>query len=221
MIGEKLRSKIIRDSKDFYRAPAGPACASLLDFARKRAGRSILDLGCATGQYSLELARAGFQVKGADINPEYVAAARERGVDAYLSVNGLCPFEDKSFDTVILFETLEHVAEPDPLLAEARRLARKNVLITVPNCEGAEKLQKEGLLFEHFADLDHKNFFTPVSLEALLSKHFSKNEIALGDPLSPAALIGNPGIRFLIKGLKRIGLVRHAFYFRLFAEASI
>ena len=35
------------------------------------------------------------------------------------------PFEDKSFDTVILFEILEHVSRPVEILKEAKRVAKK------------------------------------------------------------------------------------------------
>ena len=43
------------------------------------------------------------------------------------------PFRDKSFQTVVLSEVLEHVAEPNKVLAEAIRVCRKRLVITVPD----------------------------------------------------------------------------------------
>lgn len=42
------------------------------------AGSSVLDAGCGTGRYALELARRGYRVCGADRSPELIAIARNR-----------------------------------------------------------------------------------------------------------------------------------------------
>ncbi|MBF8247533.1 MAG: hypothetical protein HW374_333 [Bacteroidetes bacterium] len=160
MIGDEIRNSVFRDTKSFYRQfPADVVARPLINFTKRHAGKEILDLGCATGNYCHRLAKLGYSVKGADVNAEYVATARERGVDAVL-IEDAVPFPDRSFDTVLVFEVLEHLADPEPVIKEAKRLSRHNVLFTTPNSGGVERLQREGLLFEHFADLDHKNFFT-------------------------------------------------------------
>jgi 2-polyprenyl-3-methyl-5-hydroxy-6-metoxy-1,4-benzoquinol methylase len=190
-----------------------------MQFARKQAGREILDLGCATGMYCLALAKLGYSVKGADVNQRYVSIAKERGVDAYL-IEGSLPFPDRSFDTVILFEVLEHLAEPDKLLADAKRLARKNVLITTPNSEGVESLQARGLLFEHFADLDHKNFFTEESLKVLLARQFSRVTVWKGNAISPLSLLKSTALLYVGRVLTKLHLLRPNYFMRLYAVAE-
>jgi hypothetical protein len=128
---------------------------------------------------------------------------------------------DKSFDTVLLFEVLEHVPDPTETLIEARRLARKNVLITVPHSGGIADLQASGLLFEHFADLDHKHFYTEDSLAQLLRPLFSRVLIRKGDALSPFALARAAWLRSLGNVLMSWGLLRPRYYFRLFAAADV
>lgn len=222
MIGEEIRASVFRDTKTFYEhVPPDQVARQLISFARKYAGKEILDLGCAVGNYSRRLASLGYRVKGADINPEYIRIARERGVDAYVIEGDVLPFPDRSFDSVLLFEVLEHLPDPDRVLREAARVARKNVILTAPNSERVSELQRMGLLYEHFGDLDHRNFFTPESMSKLLEKHFSRVDVRRGDGMNPLALMPWKPVRLLGTGLTRLGLLRPRFYFRLFAVADV
>jgi SAM-dependent methyltransferase len=222
MIGEDIRAHVFRDTKTFYdHVPIDQVARQLISFARKHAGREILDLGCAVGNYSRRLSSLGYAVKGADINPEYIRIARERGVDAYVIDGDRLPFANQSFDSVLLFEVLEHLPDPDSVLREAKRVARKNVILTTPNSEGVTELQRMGLLFEHFGDLDHRNFFTPKSMQKLLDRHFPHVRVKRGDGINPLALMPWKPVRVLGAGFTRLGLLRPRFYFRLFAVAEV
>jgi 2-polyprenyl-3-methyl-5-hydroxy-6-metoxy-1,4-benzoquinol methylase len=221
MIGEEIRASVFRDTKNYYeQVPPDSVAHQLIAFAQKYAGSEILDLGCASGNYSRRLAAMGYSVKGADVNPRYVQIARERGVDAYL-IEGTLPFPDRSFDSVIVFEVLEHLSDPLQVIREAKRVARYNVLFTTPNSEGIAELQRNGLLFEHFADLDHKNFFTEESLHRLLDAHFARVTVRKGDGINPLGLMPSRAVRFLGRLLTRLKLLRPQFYFRLFAVAEV
>lgn len=221
MIGQEIRDQVFRDTRSVYlKLPEGNTAPSLLRFARKYGGKRVLDFGCATGDYCVRLAQAGFSVSGIDIHPEYIQRARERGVDAHL-ITDRAPFADKSFDTVLVFEVLEHVEEPGPLLQEVRRLTRGNVLITVPHSGNVDRLRGQGLLYEHFGDLDHKNFFTETSLRSLLKEHFPRVKVWKGNALNPFALIPVSPIRSLGRALARSGIVPLGFHFRLYAVASV
>lgn len=220
MIGEDIRSAVFRDTTTYYNSmPEGLVARQLISFVRKYASGSILDLGCATGNYSVILKSLGYDVKGADVNPEYVRRARERGIDTAV-IDGQVPFLDKSFDTVICFEVIEHVADLDVVLSEAKRLAKKIVLFTTPNSEHVTELIQQGLMYEHFAELDHKNFFTKDSLTKALQKHFAHVEVKKGDGINPLALFGSPLIRLPGKVLTKLGILRPQYYFRLFAVCS-
>lgn len=221
MIGDDIRARVFRDTKGFYTSvPSDLIARQLIRFTRRHAGKEILDLGCATGNYSRRLSSLGYSVKGADVNPAYVEIARSRGVDAFL-VKDRLPFSDRSFDTVILFEVLEHLGDPLPVLLEARRVARKNVLITTPNSGGVDELRQHGLLFEHFADLDHKNFFTKETLQNLLVPHFLRVSVRTGDSINPLALFPFRSLRFMGRAAARLKLLPAQFHFRLFAVAEV
>ncbi len=222
MIGSEIKKSVFRDTTTFYNnAPQEVVVArQLARFVRRYAGKSILDYGCAIGNYCLYFQQLGYTTTGVDINLQYVNDARKRGVNA-LHLNGPAPFPDKSFDTVIIFEVLEHLDHPEIVLRDAKRLARKNILITTPNSERVEELRREGLLFEHFADLDHKNFFTPETMQNLLSQHFTKVKVQKGNGINPFALSSLKMLRLLGKALSYYGILRPYFHYRLFAVCGV
>lgn len=214
------RTDVYRDSKNWYSGlQTAMVSQELVDFCRRFAGRRILDLGCATGDYCVELSRLGYGCVGADINEAYVAAAKEKGVEAVVAGERL-PFEDNSFDTVIMFEVLEHVPDPERLVREAKRVSSGNILITVPDCGSRAALSGSKLTCEHFLELDHVNFFTEADLRTFLAAHFSKYTVERGEPI----LSWNAGlprwIRWPISAFHRLGLFRTGLFNRLYAVAE-
>jgi SAM-dependent methyltransferase len=81
----------------------------------------LLDVGCG-GAW---LGDHFNDYTGIDVSPEAVEAARSRGHQVLL-VNGdePLPFEEASFDGVVLKDVLEHVKEPVALVRDVRRVLR-------------------------------------------------------------------------------------------------
>jgi len=97
--------------------------------ARWCANRRILDAACGEGYGSSMLARTATSVEGVDISPEAISHANQRyghqqNVNFQLADCTKLPFGDDEFDCVVSFETLEHLAEHDRLLAEFRRVLK-------------------------------------------------------------------------------------------------
>jgi ubiquinone/menaquinone biosynthesis C-methylase UbiE len=59
------------------------------------------------------------------------------------------PFEDKSFDTVTCSEVLEHLTEPEKAIRELLRVAKLQVIITVPDNEEVNQVDAENGATEH------------------------------------------------------------------------
>lgn len=94
------------------------------------------------------------------------------------------PFKDKRFDTVTLSEILEHPVNPIQLLTEAKRLARKRILVTVPD----EISWIKRRVFRHFSIIDsveHIRLFTIDKLANLFKEasltSFQIDHILFGD----------------------------------------
>lgn len=177
------KEKVFRDTKNWYVNRSGYASPELVNFAMRHAGNRVLDIGCATGEYIRRLKDHGFDCIGVDANPDYAKEANSKGNEAHCMNAKHLEFPDKSFDTALLFEVLEHIDDPSDVLEEAKRVSRKNLLITVPNCRGFDKLSPMGLTFEHMLEKDHVNFFTKNDLEGLLSEHFDKFQVIEAEPI--------------------------------------
>lgn len=96
----------------------------------------ILDLGCGDGNVTQLFLKKG-EVVGVDISKEALKKAERRGIKTKLhDLNQLpLPFGDKSFDVVILTDTLEHLLDPLEVLKETFRILNPGgrIIVTVPN----------------------------------------------------------------------------------------
>jgi SAM-dependent methyltransferase len=210
-----------RDTRDWYRDadPMEQVDYALVDFVAQHAGRSVVDLGCGLGGYARVLADRGFEVRGLDVVPEYVERARELGVRADVYDGERLPLEDGSVDTVFLLEVIEHLEDPAPLLAEARRVARGSVLVTTPNC--TQDFGRVPVEFSHMLDVDHKQFFTEASLTALLDGVFGSCQVEQVAPIDRnlAGLVLPRPLRPLYRMLDRLGMVKPRYFTRLRGRA--
>lgn len=98
--------------------------------------KSVIDIGCGDGFLLKKLLEKNKNIKalGVDISPVAVEKAKENGVECrLLDITERLPFEDNSFESVILLDVLEHMLQPEPVLREAVRVAGEYVYISVPN----------------------------------------------------------------------------------------
>jgi 2-polyprenyl-3-methyl-5-hydroxy-6-metoxy-1,4-benzoquinol methylase len=99
------------------------------------AGKSVLDLGCGSGQVSLLAASLGARVLGIDIAPAMLAIAREAAERAGLA--GDARFEEGDVvtrellpaDVVLLVGVIEYYEDYPALLARAAAAARETLVV--------------------------------------------------------------------------------------------
>lgn len=96
-------------------------------------GSSVLDLGCGDGLL-LQYLRDGksAQVHGIDISEEAVRLASERNVE--ITVGDILEIDIEGvYDYIIVSEVLEHLADPEALIAKSKGKFCKALLISIPN----------------------------------------------------------------------------------------
>ena len=112
-----------------------------------------LEIGCGTGAF---LAKYN-DVLGIDINPELINICKSKNLNANLMHLDKIPYEDNSFDSILIDNVLEHIKDPKPLMQEVRRVTRDHgiVVISVPGAKGFQW------------DKDHKIFYDEDNISKL------------------------------------------------------
>ncbi len=119
----------------WYQTPLGSLAHALeseaiFALAEVKPGQRIMDIGCGTGIYTLELARRGARVIGMDPSVEMIAMAKEKLRLASLTGLFVCgsaealPFRSQKFDLALAVTSLCFVHLPDRAIEEMRRVLR-------------------------------------------------------------------------------------------------
>jgi 2-polyprenyl-3-methyl-5-hydroxy-6-metoxy-1,4-benzoquinol methylase len=96
--------------------------------------RSLLELGCGLGQFSVYLSKLGGRITGVDIGESIISAARALAevnqVDCKFEQCNILnlPFEDGSYDIILGISILHHLSQADVIsaLRETSRVIKSN-----------------------------------------------------------------------------------------------
>jgi SAM-dependent methyltransferase len=94
----------------------------------------ILDAGCGSGRFMVELAKLG-NVTGVELSDTSVSLARERQLGEVVAGSVLeMPFPENSFDLAVSLDVIEHLDDDLAALRELRRTVTPGgaLLVTVP-----------------------------------------------------------------------------------------
>jgi predicted TPR repeat methyltransferase len=176
-----------------------------------RLGR-VLDIGCGAGGVGRALrSRADF-LAGIELDPEAAAAAGEVYDQVVLGrVEDALDRLEGPFDTILAYDLLEHLPEPDALLRAVRELASDGALIhvSVPNARHWS-LVRDLVLHGTFGytevghrDVTHLRWLTRRDLVELLETTGWQVERTVHAPSSPAGrlaerLTGGRSAEFLV-----------------------
>jgi 2-polyprenyl-3-methyl-5-hydroxy-6-metoxy-1,4-benzoquinol methylase len=138
--------------------------------AREVPNGRMLEVGAASGLLLNEARAHGFDVMGVELSDYASAHARERyGLD--VRTGDIADFDlgAASFDVVVSFDTIEHVADPQRNVAEMARLVRPGGLavISTGDVTRVRDLENWRLMYPPL----HLFYFTRSTLTDLLHRH--------------------------------------------------
>jgi ubiquinone/menaquinone biosynthesis C-methylase UbiE len=96
---------------------------------------AVLEVGVGEAEVTRVVAERhpGITVAGIDLpDPELAGAWRDKPVAGSFADIVSLPFTTDRFDLVLAIEVLEHVEDPDAALHEIARVARRDVVVSVP-----------------------------------------------------------------------------------------
>jgi spore maturation protein CgeB/2-polyprenyl-3-methyl-5-hydroxy-6-metoxy-1,4-benzoquinol methylase len=150
-----------------------------IDWLVAQSRGEVLDLGCSQGIRSVLCARRGLRALGVDDDEDRIAYALAERVSKPPEVRERLRFRvadasaldlpDDGYDTVLLGELLERLADPSPVLREVARVAKPDavVAITTP--------------FGYSPDHDQHRTFFAASLIETLGEHLTVESLELAD----------------------------------------
>lgn len=146
--------------------------------ARHRPAGALLDVGCSFGGFLSVAREQGFDTHGVEVNPDTAAIAQEAGLCVRTGTLDQARFPDERFDVVHLGDVIEHVPAPEELLAEVRRVLRRDGLLVIATPNHAALFPRAGLLLQralgvpwsHATPPHHLHQFSTRSLERLLQR---------------------------------------------------
>jgi ubiquinone/menaquinone biosynthesis C-methylase UbiE len=131
--------------------------------------KKVLEVGAGDGSILKLLADQDFApeyhaVEISDSGVEHIKLRNIKDLKSVQLFDGYqLPFEDNSFDLIILSHVLEHVEHERILLREIKRVARHSIIeVPLDYKTGVDKRIK------HFLAYGHINVYTPTSLRYLL-----------------------------------------------------
>jgi SAM-dependent methyltransferase len=185
----------------------------LVEEAEQMLGKKgkLLDIGTGRGEIVLCAKERGWKVAGVEPSEPFAEYTEKvTGIEIRRETLENCGFADEEFDVVILSAVLEHLYNPDEVVAEISRITRRGGLffLDVPNERGL--FFKVGNLYQKIRGTGwsvnlsptftpyHIFGFSPKSVKMLLAKHgfgIKKMGVYGGISLVP----GGDGIRSKIE----------------------
>jgi ubiquinone/menaquinone biosynthesis C-methylase UbiE len=112
----------------------------MMELFKQEKAKTVLDLGAGDGTVAVALAKRGKTVHALEISNEGIEKIKTRAQEAQVSVHTLeqdmyqaLPFEDRSLDAVVAFQSLNHNTLPniEKLFAEITRILKHGGLFIV------------------------------------------------------------------------------------------
>ncbi len=139
----------------------------------KKQGR-LLDVGCATGQFLMEMRQnPGWELFGVETNPHAAQVANEKnGLTVFNGFLENAKYPNLFFDAITLWDVLEHLHDPTASLEEIHRILKPDGILVarVPNKGGWDSK----LFGKHWFGWDvprHLFIFNQRTLTRLLEKN--------------------------------------------------
>jgi len=89
------------------------------------AGSRILEISCGSGEVLDALQQQGYRVKGTNFT-KYEGVIANLDIDNGIDILSELPYEDSSFDAVLLLDVIQHLSNHDHALSELARVCSDN-----------------------------------------------------------------------------------------------
>lgn len=175
--------------------------------------RTMLDVGCATGDFVEWALSAGWHTEGVDISDAAIELGKKRGLP--VSVASLSTLQDApgQYDVLTLWDVLEHLPNPRQSLLDMKAALKPNGLLLLKTVSRLSIIESCARCLYHTTARHcqgplrriyvpgHLYYFTPASLERLLLETGWKPVILSQDDTPARALFSSVCLRLIFGAL--------------------
>lgn len=175
-------------------------------------GRTVLDAGCGVGGFVTYLSQRNYDATGLDKHDFFLAVARQKGFRGNFvrgDLSSPLPFRDRTFDTTLCLDVLEHLENDVATFQELVRVTRQRLVIAVPQED--TWMPRYGVIFNPYRDPTHLRYYTRESLGELVTGPWATHVSISGEYL---VKVQQMALDLLVPGTRGRGL--SSIYRRLF-----
>ncbi|MCC6358341.1 MAG: class I SAM-dependent methyltransferase [Phycisphaerales bacterium] len=131
----------------------------------------LLEIGCGTGCFLDEAARAGWDADGIEISEYAAAEAASRGQSVVCGSLEDVDLPASEYDCVAMWDVIEHLPDPHEAIAAAARTLRSGGVLALSTGDVTSACARwTGTRWHLFNLPEHLFFFSPKSLELILAR---------------------------------------------------
>ncbi|MDD2665723.1 MAG: class I SAM-dependent methyltransferase [Methanocellales archaeon] len=184
----------------WYQTPLGAYANRLekeliFELAEQKPGEIVLDVGCGTGNYSIELARMCLKVVGIDTSVNMLKIAREKAEKGELDITFVLgtaeslPFNDDQFDMILLVTTFEFL-DPEKAIVEMKRVLKKDgrIILGVLNKWSLWAFERRMKSLFNKTIFDNARFYSTLELKRFFGNMECKTTL-FAPPNTPSFLL--------------------------------
>ncbi len=162
--------------------------AVIRDLLRPRSGETILDAGCGTGVFTVDLLKAGARVIGLDVSGPMLAAA-EKKLSGYpfepvIGDMLALPFHDGRFDKTVSVTALEFIEDARKAVGELFRVTKAGgrVVVATLNRLSSWAARRQAKRDEHlllnaiYRSPDDLRALSPLPGTVITAVHFNQDD---------------------------------------------
>jgi len=162
----------------------------VLEMLRPEKGERILDAGCGTGVFTLDVLASGAQIVGLELSlPMLMRAGRKLEEHSFHAVRGdmtNLPFAENQFDKAVSVTAIEFIEDGKTAINELFRVTKPGGCVVVATLNSLspwavrrkKRAKNRPSLFEHafFRSPDQLKRFAPVKGAVKTAIHFQKDD---------------------------------------------